>query len=393
MSLYLSAALIKIISHLGILVVLTSWINQSKKFWSLDTLAIASLVTVFFQYSLESGYYAKMGIIDGSVVYAFSYAFAFIFVLLYMQPFYMAFMGRRSFRFSIVKHIVLALFALAVVFNGPLNAPSILIITSLSLGFYGLYHFRQARASKGIFSRIITSIQQIPASLLGHFIWIFILALYSFYLGTFNIENPENAPVLLERYKLLAKGIFLNFIYDQHISPFLYLGLGILFNWGLIYWNKIRLSAQQQQVYLFLIIFCILYLLLLPLGGYRSYRPHIVRLDVILPITLSFIYIFVDGCYTLVKSGELKLRYAYAAFPLLFMLYFSLIDVQNMQDNDCEERSLEKIANATEAPVTIEHCAILGWSPIYDPGQSYYESLMLQRWGVTKERVPYSSAQ
>lgn len=51
-------------------------------------------------------------------------------------------------------------------------------------------------------------------------------------------------------------------------------------------------------------VFSLFYILLLPLGGYRDYRPNVLRHDTILPITLSLIFVLVKQLFILSINSQ-----------------------------------------------------------------------------------------
>lgn len=389
-SLYLSTAIIKIITQIAILILMSRFLLPKKKLFSLDSLFIMVLLTVFFQYERQGHYYSIMGIINSSVIYSISYSTAFLFVLLYTLPFYKAFI-KGSYNFSIFQHISLFLLAFLVIFNGPVNGPSILIIVLLIFLFNWFYHFKN-HPNIPLPKRFVSSIFKIHKNLWIQLGWIFILALYGFYLGSFNTENPENMSSLLKHYQLLGESCIQFFLYGQSLSPFLIISLGILINLLVLKWQKVSLDPKMKTFYIFLFSFSILYLLLLPLGGYRHYRPQIIRMDVILPVTLNIIFIYISTAYYLIKKIKHPLFKTISwGLPLSAIIYFSVVDQPNLKHSQCERQALELLSKTQERNIIVPNCSVLSWHPIKDKKQSGYQAAMLYRWNVTEKPVWFHS--
>jgi hypothetical protein len=141
---------------------------------------------------------------------------------------------------------------------------------------------------------------------------------------------------------------------------------------------------------LWLLLFGITYLLLLPLGGYRSYRPLIVRHDTFSPITLTLIFTF--GLTSIFVLKNLKRKFiAYYSVILLTMIFiFENADRYNGWDNLCEKGLLYTIAKSKEDMVLLEdQCIILCWSKSTNPADSENAGRMMQFWNVTDRKKLY----
>jgi len=53
-------------------------------------------------------------------------------------------------------------------------------------------------------------------------------------------------------------------------------------------------------------LFALIYILFLPFGGYRDYRPNILRYDTILPITISLVFIFAKTTIFILRHYPIK---------------------------------------------------------------------------------------
>jgi hypothetical protein len=137
-------------------------------------------------------------------------------------------------------------------------------------------------------------------------------------------------------------------------------------------------------------IFSLCYILLLPLGGYRSYRPYIMRYDTIMPITLSLIFIFGISTLFLIKnmSGKQKMWYIPIIIGVLFI--FANSDEPEFDKNDCERSALKEIANSKENIVALEHdCSVVAWEKYDKPEESELNAQLLTKWRLTDKKKYY----
>lgn len=131
------------------------------------------------------------------------------------------------------------------------------------------------------------------------------------------------------------------------------------------------------------IIFSVFYLLLLPLGGYRSYRPLILRYDTFIPVMIGLLLIFIQGIDILSDYFKGRPLGFYLLFILALMTRYTLSDYKCVDNRACEKRSLEKIIFSGEEIVILPaNCTIMGWEKIRHPAHSIYISQMLQKWNI-----------
>lgn len=394
-SIYLACGILKILTQIGIMLLLCKWVIGKKSIFSADAVVLSAFICTFF-FTANTHHRAfdvktSMTIIDNSIVYTIFYATSLLLLMLYLHPFLQRIWGFKENKFSIRQHILLFFLSFVISFNGPTNSPSILLICPLILLGLWMKNFRNITVKTALLHKVITAIKMIPRGLLIHFIWVILLNLYSFYLGTFNIENLTDAPSLVTRYALLLKGFYYDYICNiYHPSPLGILLVLILINTGLV----VRFVTKEKQVrYLnilyFSIVFFVIYTLLLPLGGYRSYRPSIIRYDVIMPTTLGFLWLFFYSCYLLISHFKGIAQTVYALTLMSLLVFLSIIDrVPSEPTNQCEYSALEQFANSTEKVVALPPCRILSWRLLKAPngGESYTTSKLLYRWQVIKDK-------
>jgi len=225
-----------------------------------------------------------------------------------------------------------------------------------------------------------------------------VLALYSTFLGTYIDAYEEIRPSLKNLYLLLPKGIWSYFFASISYSIMLVL---LIANY-LIIRLKYKNNEQTKKIiglYGFLIVFSVIYILFLPLGGYRPYRPLILRYDTILPITILSITTICYAIQFILKQLQPEkwthiLKITYCSVVFLILLFFTYKD-QIYVFNECEKASLYTIANSKEDIVVLDNdCSVVGWLPIYTPEESKDYAELLYLWNITdKVKLYYNRPQ
>ncbi|UOQ72571.1 hypothetical protein [Hymenobacter cellulosilyticus] len=381
-SVYLASALLKTGVQLLLLLVLAAYIRVAAKVgWPQLLLAAALLVPLFH----TSGYNMQMGIIDKSVTYTVFYALPMGLLLVFFWPFYRAAYTGQALQLGIAQHVGWAILAVVLAFNGPLVPAVVLIICPAAL----LYGAWQGSKQAGP-NRLQATLTGIPRAQLLHFGFISLLCLYSLYIGLNNKENLTGASLALaERYARLPLGLFYQLTVKLGIPLILLL---LLLNTVLL--KRQPASAEQQRLLRlvkWLGLFAGIYLLLLPLGGYREYRPDIIRRDTFLPVLLGLIYAY--GLTSLHLLGTLppRLGQRYGLALVAFLGFMTLADKPINVGNQCEKAAMQQIANSWTSPVRLEDpdCKVMSWTKITDAAYSADNAQMLHYWGITSETRLY----
>ncbi|MFZ2901061.1 MAG: hypothetical protein WA004_20690 [Saprospiraceae bacterium] len=350
-SVYAAAALAKTAIQLLLVWLLASYASGRRRATAKEWLLAAVLITPLFQ---TFGYNGLMGIIDKSVTYTFFFALPMGLLLLFFLPFY------KKMRMPPPMQAGWAFLALFLALSGPLVPGVVLVACLLTLAWQ--------RRAKAPISR-----QQ-----LFFFGLISLLSLYSLYIGTFNAEQAAQSIPLPERYLRLPGGLASLFTLKIGL-PLLVFSISV---------NGILLRNRSQvftQALCWVAIFSLLYLLLLPLGGYRDYRPDIVRRDTMMPVFLGLFFLF-----GLSSMALLQLKRWYAAGLGLVLLLFTLADEPGTGHNACEKSALQTLSRAQESPVRIPgSCTVMSWEKITAPSMSEWNARMLERWGITEGKVLY----
>ena len=373
-SIYLSCALAKTLIQLAIIFILAFLITGEKKPGHFNFLLGTSLITALFQ---TNGYGGYMGIINSSITYTFFYSFwiamQLIFICLLRK-----FILKNSWNdLSKMRILTLILFSIIVALGGPLNAALTLI------GLLVLFLIELQRTADGISK---WSIQKITVRFYILMISASVASLYSIYLGQYNAENFFHNISIPERYAVLPKGL-LN-LFTQKLGLPLLLFTIIL---NLIVIGKMKNSASafiiSQAKWLGL--FALIYILILPLGGYREYRPNIIRSDTFIPVVICMIYLFGVTTFALINNIR-RFRSLYITFIIIFTLVFTIADSSIKQENSCEKNALNTIAKSPEKIVVLDNdCNVMSWYKITDPNNSRLNGTLLKMWNVTDEEKLY----
>jgi amino acid transporter len=195
---------------------------------------------------------------------------------------------------------------------------------------------------------------------------------------------------------ILPKGMLKNFTTISY-SIFLFL---LLSNYFIVFF-KYKKDEQAKKIfglYRFFIVFTIIYIALLPLGGYRPYRPLILRYDTVLPVTvLSIITICYTSIFILKQLKTEKWKYYLkTVYPSVFFLILLFFVIRNKSYifNECEKQSLYIISQSEEDVVVLENnCTVVGWNPIYNPQESKNYGELLFLWKITDKPKLYYNLQ
>jgi hypothetical protein len=189
-------------------------------------------------------------------------------------------------------------------------------------------------------------------------------------------------------YLKLPQGIYYQF--TQKLGfPLLFAILAIN---TIIISRKFKTTEGKKILFIFkwIGIFAFCYILLLPLGGYRNYRPGILRYDTIMPITLSLFFIFGTTTLFILKniSGKQKMVYLPLIIGVLFI--YTNSDEPKFDSNQCERNSLKIISDSKDKIVKLNtNCTVIAWEMINNPDDSKLNSELLNLWNITKEKKLY----
>lgn len=371
-SVYMACAIAKTAIQVWLLYLLTSYIVGPKKnWWHSHFILMALLIVPLFQ--TAGGFNRTLGLIDISIVYALFYALPMALLLVFFRPyFWMLFHRKEELELPVWHRVLLTVLAVVLPFSGPLM-PGIIPVVGVVL-LAGLYWHG-------------TKLTTFPPYLVVNLVLIGLLSIYSLYLGRFNLESigPEILP-LSERFRRLPHGLFY-LLTVKMAWPLLFFMLFL--NAGLL----IRFASFEQrkpvlQLVLWGLVFGLVYTALLPLGGYRPYRPDSVRYDTFMPVTVGAFLGYAASTFTLLKV--LRQWWLYTILVLGFSLVLMNGDRVHREAYDCERAALEQLAKTSERPAVLPaNCPIMHWEVIDEKGASTNNARLFKHWNITDELVLY----
>lgn len=346
-----------------------TWSLRSRRLW-----ATMALLVPLFQIG---GYHDHMGVADNSITYTFFYAFPLLLLLLYFLPFYDAEVQQRPFRVGPVRWLLLLGLMVVLSFNGAI-VPGVVAVVCVGIGLRWLVQ-QGPLLRRGQWAAVW---QRIPWQPFGLLIIFGLLSLYSLYLGQFEAERLTNTNMLpvWERYERLPLGLN-----DQFRRPGLPVFIGaVLLNLVLIRWATPRTESGRRLLRIgrWLGLFALVFVLLLPLGGFRVYRPLILRRDSILPITLGLLGLYTLTSYYLLGHLPTVGRRVYLGWVLVLSTFYMVSD-RLLLSNECERQSIRTLAD-TPAPIVLlpNYCTVVSWQLMTHSNGSETAARMLEYWGV-----------
>jgi len=385
-SVYYTAAIAKLFMQVVILFLLTAIILGNFNLFSLKFVVTFLILIPFFP---TNGTHIshQIGIIDKSITYSFFYALPLIFLLLFYVPIFFELLHNKKYKMNGLLIILWTIFAVVSCFSCPLIPPTILITNVLLLLYFFSRNWKENK-NQPLGKKIIKSLKLITIRYYLFLLPISLLALYSLFLGTYNSDFLEVKLPLKEMYLNLPKGVLNSLATVSYIIILIVLVANYL-----IVFHKYKNVPQSGKVfglYRFFIAFSLIYILLLPLGGYRPYRPLILRYDTIIPITvLSIITIYYTFLFIMKQfnsdTWKQRLKIMYLVMFFAVLVIFAAKNSTKIY-NDCEKSSLYTIANSKDNIVALENdCAVVGWCPIYNPEESRRYGELLYFWKITDE--------
>ena len=313
-----------------------------------------------------------MGIVDQSITYSSFYAIPMLLLLVFLRPYVASLLGNKT-SSSTFSYAWLIMLIVILPFSGPLVPGVVLVIVALAVFYTIRKYFTDGRLtfpmSKGLIVLMLI---------------LSILSIYSIYIGQFNSEGQGGELLSIgERYKRLPMGLF--YIFSQKLAlPLLLVMIGV--NYWLIRQFTIQ-PGNLIPILKWMIFFAVIYILLLPLGGTREYRPNIIRKDTFLPVILTMVFYYGYSTYYILKNSNFRYWRGYLAAIILFSLIFSYADEPDFNHDNCEREQLHKISSTSGSPVKLStDCTVFSWSPIRDSIHTKAHGSMFEYWNITQEQ-------
>jgi len=307
-SLYLSAALLKIAVHVSFIIVLTKLMKRV-----LPNVSIYIFVLVIVVLLQQNGYGRYICLVDKSISYLFFYGLPLLGVCVAILLWFNR--SHRGGAFWITISILVAILS----FSGPLAAPVLCIFFSMVL------------------VKLVKEKKLNHQELLFIF-WTLFCGMYSFILGFRNTVYFEEVLSLSGRYSVLPKGLW----YMLTQRPWFFI---ILFQFMIFIFFR-GLKRKDVSVISWVVIGVFLYLILLPLGGYRPYRPNIIRFDTFAPVLVCILIgvgVLEHKLFFLIYK---KNRILAVGNLLLFLFVFQNADHLPRNTNKTEREDLTRIINS-----------------------------------------------
>lgn len=374
-SLYAAAALFSTVTQALLIYVLAVYASGTGRLGSDRLWLVMALLTPFFQ---AQGYAGEMAIIPQAISYTFFYPWPLLLLLVWLLPFYRLAQG-QPWRMSALGVVASVALAVVLAFNGPI-IPGVVAVLLLGIGWYWL-----RAAPGGSWLARLRAVPRQPMLLLG---LLGALCAYSLFIGRNNAENAWTTLSLGARYQLLPMGVLKQLTGKLGMPLLLLLCLAnayLLRRWAAPTPETRRIRLVLRWVGWF----ALGYVLLLPLGGYRSYRPYLLRFDSISPITLGLFFFYGLSATYLLRTLPKRGRPWYTGAVLLVAFIYANADrkLHVADGNDCERQALAQLAQAPVATPIVQlpqACNVLSWKLITDPAQSANNAAMLDYWRVTQ---------
>jgi hypothetical protein len=279
-------------------------------------------------------------------------------------------------------------FAVAIALFGPLPAPIILITVTLIFSHLIVKNFGRKYNPDPVMRlwKAVTSINRTVLTLLS---FAAVTSIYSLYIGTKNSENDVSPIALEERFSKLIQGI--NDAFFTINSGFVYIMAALVLNLVLLYVLYRPKYRLYFKVVFFLTLFCLMYVFFLPFGGYRWYRPLILRRDTLTPVLCVIFFCWGTSSVFLINN----FRGIKKAIPLLYiipvMFFYTKKDIITKSARpatECEKASIEILAKSTENCVKLEkNCLVASWIFNTECQQSAYPTAMFEYYNITSKKV------
>lgn len=378
-SLYMSCALATVIMKLLYTYVLGVMASGEYRPFSKNFLTAAVILAPVIQ---TGSYRWIMGIVDPMLISMFAYSRCNFLILAFFLPFFLAAFHGKNVRFGPVLYPVMILFGIYNGYNGPLAGPLICIVYALMLAAIWLRNFR-ANAEYAPGKRIIASVKQIPGQYIVIGIVTLLASVWCYLVGKGNAESYVQQLPLLARYGRLPRGLW------NHFSSkgLWLLSLLIIVNVGILLKRKDDETARKALSLLsWLLLFSVIYVMMLPLGGYRFYRPNIIRRDIFSPVLVALVGAYGITTYHILRTIAPSYKKYYTGFLVMCLAHYALANTRDIPDNSCERAAIEHIVASKDKIVRLEEqCTIFNWFIVRDYRNSEKITKVMNLWGIMKE--------
>jgi hypothetical protein len=382
-SVYLSCAIMKTIIHIFLIFLIAGFSCGGFKIKDNKFLLSFLITSSLFQ---TCGYTRDMGIIDPAITYTFFYALPLLFLCVFLLPFvFKVFYKKSLIKNKVIFVLFYVFFAFLVCFSGATNPAIALVLSFVILLKQFIAKYNENNNGLSFFNRIIISIKSIERLYYIYLLPLCLLSLYSLYIGSFNTMFEGMGISLGDRYKLLPTGLYKLFFDNKGFT--LLLAICIINTIIIRIWHKQDNGKKITSFFSWILIYSLIYILLLPIGGYRYYRPYIIRYDTIISISFALITYFTYSSLFLINNTKKIMNKIFLySFLTTVIVFFTIKDDPAYWRDDCERKMLTYISQSKDKVVVLpENCNIMSWNAIQKPEDSKNVSLLLYRWHITKD--------
>jgi len=376
-SVYLASALLKLAVQITFIFLLALFITNKKNIFNKEFLLCAALVAPLFQ---VYGYWSRMGIVDKSIANTFFYAVPLVFLMVFLLPFFRLIQGNGKLKAIHLFYLVPLTIALPL--SGPLIPGVVLVVSTV---VFMSYLFKSNPNAPVVFLlRLRANMKSMPAQIF-YLIPISLWSFYALFLGRYDLNYLTETIPAPDRYLRLPYGLYRQVFHSLGV-PLLLIMIGV----NSYFIRKRFFSDEGKKIthtLKWIGVFAAVYVLLLPLGGYRPYRPYTIRFDTIMPVTVALIYIFGASSWFLFSEMRGKLLRKYRIAIILVLAIYTFADTSGLSKNKGERHALKILANSKDKIVRLpDDCTVMSWGKTYDYRKSVDKAELLQFWGITKEK-------
>lgn len=380
---YATCATIKIFVQVLIIFLLSAFATRSIKITSSEFLFCASIITSLIQ---TKGYYENMEVINVSVTYTIFYALPLALLLLYFLPFQLK---KNFLKNSVTLQLLWCMLAVFISLNGPLAPAITLVVVPVYFVADMLLFFNSKFRRNLSLNQTVFWFSQKDKTSFFHFTFLFLCAGYSIIAGQFNSEAMVSSIPLRQRY--------VNEF--NHLGEYVFTKAGLpMMIIAVILCSILLVRAKHflsfKKVLIFVLCFDVLYILLLPMGGYRIYRPNIIGHDVMMPVTLSFMFLIARVVLLLAQSSTRIFQKTGLAIAMLIILIFTLNDTHMYNNNESERLFLIRLSHQPISPVAWPmNTYIAGWDFMYDENLSRLNAEMFEKFKIVNQPILFYQTQ